>query len=490
MPDGTERADLVIVGFGSGGMTAAEFAAKLGKRVVIVERDRVGGDCLWTGCVPSKALIASARVAYQLRHADSFGLPPSDAPIDLAAVWRRVRAVRDEIASGDDDPERFRRLGIDVALGEARLTGAHEVTITSADGSARVVEAPTILLCTGSRPTVPDVPGLDAAGYLTSESIFELDVVPGRLVFIGGGPIAIELAQACRRLGIEVTVLQRAATILPRDEPELVSLLRRRLDSEGVVVNTGVEVIRVEPGPVGAASIVIGTVGGREERWPTDAIVVAAGRTPNVEALGLEAVGVATDDHGVVVDDRMRSSVPSIYAAGDVAGRQLFTHAAAYQAVRALRDAWYPGKGTAAALIPWATFTDPELAHAGLTAAEAAAQYGEDGVAVHRWSLDHNDRAHADGSTGAIVLVEQRRRTGRRLVGAHVLAESAGELIGELTLAIEQERSVTQLGSLVHVYPTIATSIQQIGGAAATEAAIRYRWLMKATSAGRARSGR
>ncbi len=485
MRDGTERADLVVVGVGSGGMTAAEFAAKLGKRVVVVERNRVGGDCLWTGCVPSKALIASARVAHQLRHADRFGLPPSVAPIDLAAVWRRVRAVRDEIAGGDDDPERFRRLGVDVVLGEARLTGAHEVTITGADDSMRVVEATTILLCTGSRPAVPDVPGLDEAGYLTSESIFELDEVPGRLVFIGGGPIAIELAQACRRLGIEVTVLQRGATILPRDEPELVGMLARQLDAEGVVVHTGVEVVGVEPGPV-----VVGMAGGAEQRWPTDAIVVAAGRTPNVEALGLADVGVATDDHGVVVDERMRSSVPSIYAAGDVAGRQLFTHAAAYQAVRALRDAWFPGKGTAGALIPWATFTDPELAHAGLTAAEAAERYGEEGVVVHRWSLAHNDRAHADGSTGAMVLVEQRRRSGHRLVGAHVLAEAAGELIGELTLAIEQQRSVSQLGSLVHVYPTIATSIQQVGGAAATETAIRYRWLMKATSAGRARSKR
>jgi len=476
--------DLVIVGLGSGGMTAAQFAVELGRTVVVAERHRVGGDCLWTGCVPSKALIASARVAHHLRHADRFGLPTSDAPIDLSAVWRRVRAVREEIASGDDDPARFRAMGIDLALGEARLTGPNEVTITATDGSTRQVCAGLILLCAGSRPTVPDVPGLVEAGYLTSETIFELDDVPPRLVMVGGGPIAIELAQACHRLGIDVTVLQRAPTILPRDEPELVALLRHQLDAEGVVIHTGVEVVRVDPGPV-----VVGVADGVEQRWPTDGIVVAAGRTPNLEALGLEAVGVDANAQGVVVDERMRSTVPSIYAAGDVAGRQLFTHAATYQAVRALRDAWFPGKGKADSIIPWATFTDPELAHAGMTAAEAADEFGEDAVVVHRWSLEHNDRAHADGSTGAIVLVEHQRRIGSRIVGAHILAETAGELIGELTLAIEQERSVSQLGSVVHVYPTIATSIQQLGGAAATQTAIRYRWLMKATGAGRRTGG-
>jgi pyruvate/2-oxoglutarate dehydrogenase complex dihydrolipoamide dehydrogenase (E3) component len=484
--DHVDGVDLVIVGCGSGGMTAAEFAAKVGKRVVVVERDRVGGDCLWTGCVPSKALIASARVAHHLRHADRMGLPPSPAPIDLGNVWRRVRAVREEIATGDDDPARFRALGVDVLFGDARVTSPTEVTVTAPDGTTtRVIDAPTILLCTGSRPTVPAIPGLAEAGFVTSETIFELDDVPARLVFIGGGPIAIELAQACRRLGIEVTVLQRAPTILTRDEPELVDLLCRQLEAEGVAIHTSVEVTGVEPGPV-----VVGVIDGGEQRWPTDGIVVAAGRTPNLATLGLDAVRVETDRDGVVVDERMRSTVPSIYAAGDVAGRQLFTHAAAYQAVRALRDAWFPGKGTANALIPWATFTDPELAHAGLTAAEATQRFGATQTVVHRWSLEHNDRAHADGSTGAIVLVEHRRRRGARLVGAHVLAESAGELIGELTLAIEQERSVSHLGSLVHVYPTIATSIQQLGGAAATETAVRYRWLMRATRAGRARRRR
>ena len=466
--------DVVIVGMGSGGMTAAEFAARLGRKVVVVERQRVGGDCLWTGCVPSKALIASAKVAHHLRTAERFGLPSSDSPFDLDEVWRRVRSVREDIAAGDDDPDRFRALGVELVIGDATVTAPDEVTIVGVDGTVRRVSTPLILVCTGSRPTVPDVSGLRAAGYLTSDTIFELERVPARLLFIGGGPISVELAQACRRLGIAVTLLQRAATILTRDEPELVAELHTRLADEGVEVHTGVEVIRVEPGPA-----VVGRTHGTERRWTTDGIVVAVGRTPNLDRLGLDHVGVETNERGVIVDDRMRSSVPTIYAAGDVAGGARFTHAAAYQAVRALRDAWFPGRGRATAMIPWTTFTDPELAHAGSTVREAMDRYGDDQVHVHRWSLDHNDRAHVDGSSGAMVLVEHRRRRGARLVGAHVLAANAGELIGELTLAIEQERSVSQLGGLVHVYPTIASSIQQVGGAAATETAIRYRWLMR-----------
>jgi pyruvate/2-oxoglutarate dehydrogenase complex dihydrolipoamide dehydrogenase (E3) component len=468
------RVDLVIVGMGSGGMVAAEFAARLGRRVVVVERSRVGGDCLWTGCVPSKALLAAAKVAHRARHADRFGLPSAVAPIDQAAVWRRVRAVRDEIAAGDDNPDRFRAMGVEVVFGTAQLAGANEVTITDGDGRPRRVTAATILLCPGSRPAIPPIPGLADVGYLTNETIFELEVVPGRLVIVGGGPVGVELAQACRRLDIEVTVLQRAGTILPSDEPELAAMLHDMLAGEGVELHTGVQVSRVEPGPV-----VMGVVDGRERRWEADAVVVAAGRVPNVDGLALDAVGVATDARGVVVDDRMRTTVPSIYAVGDVVGRDRFTHAAAYQAVRALRDAWFPGRGAATGLVPWTTFTDPELAHVGLTSNQAMRRFGPHGVRVHRWSLEHNDRAHADGSAGAIVLVERRRRLRWRLVGAHVLSEAAGEVIGELALAIATKQSVRRLGGLVHTYPTISTSVQQLGGAAATEAAAGYGWLMR-----------
>ncbi|MDQ3469680.1 MAG: FAD-dependent oxidoreductase, partial [Actinomycetota bacterium] len=284
----------------------------------------------------------------------------------------------------------------------------------------------------------------------------------------------VELAQACRRLGIETTVLQRSSRLLPKEEPELADQLTTALRADGVDVCTRVEVVGVEPGPT-----VVGRVDGAERRWPTDAIVVATGRRVDVDGLGLAELGVATNERGVVVDARMRTSVPSIYAAGDVAGRELFTHAAGYQAVRAIRDAFFPGRGPADALVPWATFTDPELAHAGLTATEARKQFGNRRVRVHRWSLDHNDRAHTDDTGGAIVLVERVALLRSRLVGAHVLADHAGELIGELVMAIERGLSASELGGIVHVYPTIAMSIQQLGGQAATQKATSYRWLMR-----------
>lgn len=466
--------DLLVVGFGSAGMTAAELAARLGLRVTVVERARAGGDCLWTGCVPSKGLIAAAAVARQMRAAASFGLPAWSADVDAAAVWRAMREVRDEIAAGDDDPARFEALGVRVRWGAARVVGPHEVAIVDEQGVTGAVTARVILLCTGSHPVVPPIPGIAEVGYLTNETLFELQAVPRRVVFVGGGPIAVELAQAFRQLGIGTTVLQRGDRVLPRDEPELVDELVATLRAEGVEVCCGVDVVRVEPGPV-----VVGEVGGVERRWTTDAVVVAVGRAVDVESLGLADVGVVVGDEGVVVDGRGRTSVASIYAAGDVVGRELFTHAAAHQAAVAVRDAFYPGRGRVGAVVPWATFTEPTLAHAGPTVAEARDRWGARHVRVHRWSLDHNDRAHTDRATGSIVLVERVGRLRTTLVGAHVLAPGAGELINELVVAIERRMSVADLGGVVHVYPTIATSLQQLGGRAAVDGARRYRWLLE-----------
>ncbi len=323
-------ADLVVVGFGSAGMTAAELGAQLGLKVAVVDRGRAGGDCLWTGCVPSKALIAAASVARHLRTAGSFGLPASSATIDTAAVWRQVRAVREQIAEGDDDPQRFLAMGVAFHWGEAQIVGPNQVAVTS-DRGAVTLTGRVILVCTGGHPTVPAIPGLAAEPFLTNETLFELEQVPRRVVFIGGGPISIELAQAFVQLGIGATVLQSGARVLARDEPELVDQLVEIVTGEGVEVCCGVEVRRVEPGPV-----IVGIVDGVERRWETDAIVVAAGREVDVETLGLGAVGVEVDERGVVVDAQGRTAVSSIYAAGDVTGRQLFTHAAAHQAAVAV----------------------------------------------------------------------------------------------------------------------------------------------------------
>src|SRR5947207_11963132 len=310
------RHDLVVVGMGSGGMVAAEFAAgTLGLQVAVVERGRVGGDCLWTGCVPSKALLASARAAHVMRHADRYGIRPVEPDIDSSMVWKRIRTVQQEIASTDDDPARFSAMGIDVVRGDCRVTGPHSVAVTGADGS-RDLEARFILLCTGSRPAIPAIGGLEQAGFLTSESVFELDRAPGSITMIGGGPVAVEMAQAFARLGVRTTVLQKGPRILPRDEPELVEVLTRRLIDDGVDLRLNVETESVAVTAQG--KVVAGVENGTASSWTSEQLLVATGRRPNVEGLGLEEVGVDLGPRGVEVDRRMRTNVSSIYAAGDV----------------------------------------------------------------------------------------------------------------------------------------------------------------------------
>jgi len=465
------RYDLVIVGMGSGGLVAAEFAASLGLRVAAVERHRIGGDCLWTGCVPSKALLASAKVAHHVRTADRYGLRAVEPEIDLEAVWRRIRAIQEQIAETDDDPARYVAMGVELVQGEARLAGENAVAV-----GERMLETRRILVCTGSRPAVPAIPGLEEAGFLTSETVFELESPPRSIVVLGGGPIGVELAQALNRLGIRVTLLQKGDRLVPRDEPELAELLAGVLEDEGVDVRLGAEASRVtkERG----LKIVESTNG---ERFEAEEILVAAGRTPTTDSLGLEDVGIEVTRCGIAVDERMRTSVSSIYAVGDVAGRYLFTHTAGHEAAMAVRDMFFPGKGKVSALVPWTTFTDPELAHVGMTIEEARAAHGDDDVAVDRVDLSHSDRARADGaSAGRIVLVTARDK----LVGAHILAPAAGETIHELTLAIRQGMKLRELASMIHVYPTMTTSINLLAAEAAYRYARRFGWLVRLAKRG------
>jgi pyruvate/2-oxoglutarate dehydrogenase complex dihydrolipoamide dehydrogenase (E3) component len=460
-----ERHDLVLVGMGSGGLVAAEFATTIGVKPVVVERARVGGDCLWTGCVPSKALLAAGKVAHHIRTADEFGIAAAEPKVDLPAVWRRIHEVQQRIATTDDWPERYEQLGVELVYGDAKLTGPNSVAV---DG--RVIDAKRILLCTGSRPAIPPIDGLTDAGFLTSETLWEIDDPPQSVVIIGGGPIAVELAQGLNRLGVQTTLLQRANRLLVRDEPELVELVTERLRREGVDIHLNVDAdgVTVEGGDK--------VVHADTQSWRAQEVVVAAGRTPNVDGLGLEELGVTVGKRGIETDDRLRTSVPSIYAAGDVAGRHLFTHSAGYEAVLAVRDMFFPGKGKADELVPWCTFTDPELAHAGATTAEAIAAHGADKVETHRMTLDHSDRARADGSDdGAIVLVTAKEK----LVGAHIAAASAGEMIHECVLAIREGMKLRDLAAMVHVYPTLSTSIGLLAAEAQYERAKRLRWLVR-----------
>jgi len=459
------RYDLLIIGMGSAGMVAAEFASRLGVKVAVAERDRPGGDCLWTGCVPSKALLASARAAHTIRHADAYGLEAVGPSADTDRVWARIAAIQAQIAATDDNPERFAAMGVDVLSGAARLTSPTTV---------RVGEPHTtryVLLATGSRPALPAIDGLADAVPLTSESIFALHQAPRSVVMIGGGPICVELAQGLARLGVRVTLLQRGPRLLPREEPELAERLTAILLAERVRIVTGVEADRVTVAADGTKTVHAG-----EQSWTATEVLVGAGRTPNVDGLGLEECGVKVGAQGVVVDAALRTSVKTIYAAGDVAGRHHFTHSAGYEAARAVRNMFLPGTSRGAYLVPWCTFTDPELAHAGLTEAQARAQHGDDAVRVWSQDLAHSDRARTESAAnGELRIVTAKGR----IVGAHVLAPAAGEVIGELALAIDRGQKLADLASVVHVYPTIALAIQQIAAQASYEKAERLRWLVR-----------
>jgi pyruvate/2-oxoglutarate dehydrogenase complex dihydrolipoamide dehydrogenase (E3) component len=464
-----EQHDLVLIGMGSGGLVASEFATTIGLKPVVVERGRVGGDCLWTGCVPSKALLASAKVAHHMRTANDYGIASVEPEIDAAKVWERIRAVQERIATTDDSPERYEQMGVEIVNGHGRLTGP---TTVEADG--RVLESKHILLCTGSRPFEPPIEGLREAGFVTSESLFELTQPPKSFVMIGGGPISVEMAQGMNRLGIGVSLLQKGPRILNRDEPDLSELVTQKLRDEGVdlCLNVDTQKVTVENG----MKVVHGTENGEPKRWEGEEILVGAGRTPNVDGLGLEDLGVKVGRRGVETDGRLRTSVPSIYAAGDVAGRFLFTHSAGYESVAAVRDMFFPGKAKVTDFVPWCTFTDPELAHAGLTTAEAIERHGEDDVEVYRMDLEHSDRARADGTDeGAIICVTAKEK----LVGAHIAAASAGEMIHELALAIREEMKFRDLAGLIHVYPTVTTSIGMLAAEAAFDRAKRLRWLVR-----------
>ena len=466
MPD--RSYDLVIVGLGSAGLVAAELASHLGLKVGAVERDRVGGDCLWSGCVPSKALLASARAAHAMRNADRYGLDPVEPEIDSKRVLERIRRIQGEIERTDDNPELLAEKGVDVHFGAPRMTGPGTLVVEGV-GELR---SRFVLLCTGSRPAVPPLPGLEGAGYLTSESFWGQERLPESLLIVGGGPIAAEISQACARLGVRVTVLQRGERILPREEPELAERLCGLLRADGVEVVLGAEPAGVSVD--GGHKIVRAEVAGVEREWRAEEIMIAAGRAPNVEGLGIDELGIEANEHGVVVDGGLRTSVESVYAAGDLAGRFRFTHTAGYEGGIAVRNMFFPARSKATALVPWCTFTDPELAQVGLTEAEARDRHGE--VDVWRCDLSTVDRARTDDATEGEIRIITR---GSKIVGAHVLAPNAGDLIGELTMAIDEGKRLRDLARLIHVYPTQSVAFSQLGGEATYELTDRFGFLVR-----------
>ena len=459
-------ADLCVIGAGSAGLSVAAGAAQMGASVVLIERGRMGGDCLNVGCVPSKSLIAAAAAAQAARTAGGFGVKAGPPEVDFAAVRRHVQGVIASIAP-HDSVERYEGLGVTVLREHARFTGPGEVA-----AGGRRVRARRFVVATGSRPAVPPVPGLADVAYLTNETVFDLAELPRHLLVLGGGPIGCELAQAFRRLGSEVTVAD-LGPILPKDDPELTGVVRERLLAEGVELRERVKVVAVEPRP---ALVVEGTDG--RERLEGTHLLVAAGREPVVEELGLEAAGVAFDRKGIKVDPRLRTTNARVFAIGDVAGGLQFTHVAGYQAGIVIRNALFrlPSRANARAL-PWATYTDPELAAVGL--GEAAAK--ERGIAheVARWPFADNDRARAERATEGLVKVVAGR--GGRVLGAAIVGAHAGELILPWVLAVERRLKLSALAGVVAPYPTLGEAGKRAAGAyyAPRLFSGRTRWLVR-----------
>ena len=424
--------NVVVIGAGTGGLVVAAGTAGLGGRVALIERHKMGGDCLNYGCVPSKALIRSARVAATMRRAALYALEPADPTVDYARVIRRVKELRAKIAP-NDSVERFEGLGVDVFLGEATLESAHVVRV-----GGKALRARRIVLATGGRPAVPAVPGLTEAGFLTNESVFECEEPPGRLLVMGGGPIGCELAQALARLGARVTLVDRGTQLLHREDADVAALLQTRMERDGVRLILQTEVAEIVPGRGGAPHRARVRQGAATLDVEADTILVAAGRRPNLQGIGLERVGVAFTARGVTVNEYLQTSQPNIYAVGDVCGHHQFTHFAEFQArlvVRNILLAPLFGFGRARAderVVPWTTFTEPEVARVGLNEREAS----KVGVPfeVHRFPYADLDRAILENEEEGFVKVIAARGRGT-ILGATVVGAGAGGRIDALSRA-------------------------------------------------------
>ena len=468
-----ETYDLAVIGAGAAGLAAAQTGVALGKRTVIIERDRLGGECTWNGCVPSKALIEAARLCHDLTAARRFGIGAGPVRVDFPAVMAHVQDVIATIASFEDE-DHLQKAGIAVRRGNATITGATTVTV---DGE--VLGADRIAVCTGSRPAVPPIEGLDKVPHLTNENLFDLSALPRQLIVIGAGPIGLEMAQAFRRLGSDVEVVDVVDTLLPREDPQVASLARQLLEDEGVKFSLGVQVravvraqkeyrVTLSSGAAGSHGDESTSAGRQsaERELIGDAVLVATGRRPRVEDLGLETVGVKIERRGVAVDEHCRTSVETIYAAGDVTGLLPFTHAAAYQGRIAASNALGSRSKADYRVVPWVTFTDPEIAHLGLTEPEARKEHGEIEVACLPYTAI--DRAVIQRQVRGLIKVIAKgkpvigtRFGGGEIVGAHIVGPNASDLIHEFA-DIMQTRSFTgRLAQTIHAYPTMSLGVQQ-----------------------------
>ncbi len=454
-PEPASRYNLVVIGAGTAGLITAAGAAGLGAKVAVIERFLLGGDCLNVGCVPSKCLIRSSRAAEDIRTASQFGVSVADEPrVDFSAVMERMRRLRAHI-SQNDSAQRFRDLGVDVFLGEGQFSGSNTIQV-----EGKTLNFKKAVIATGARAVHPPVEGLAEAGFLTNETVFSLTERPRRLAVVGGGPIGCELAQAFRRLGSQVTLIEMSAQFLAREDPEASRLLAETFRREGIDVRLSTRLEKVTSTDTEKQLHLERE--GKKEVLGVEEIFVGVGRAPNVENLNLEAAGVKYNKRGVLVNDYLQTTNSRIYGAGDVCMRWKFTHAADAAARIVIQNALFLGRKKLSALtMPWCTYTDPELAHVGMYEREAR----EKGLEVDQFvrPLSEVDRGIIDGETGFVKVLVKKGTD--QILGATIVARHAGEMISEISLAIVGGIGLKTLSNVIHPYPTQTEAIRQTADA-------------------------
>ncbi len=462
-PEPKNNYHLVVIGAGTAGLVTAAGAAGLGARVALIERELMGGDCLNVGCVPSKALIGPARIAAMARDSKSLGVEIAGSmKVDFAQVMQRMRKKRAHI-SPMDSAQRFAELGVDVFFGQGSFAGGHLVTVTRANGEVAELKFRKAVIASGARASAPPIKGLDSINYLTNENLFSLTELPKRFGVIGSGPIGCEMAQSFARFGSEVALFEMADRILPREDVEASAILNSQFERDGV--NLVLNAADMELEPVGDQVRVIVVQNGIPKEVVVDQLLVAVGRAPNIDGLNLEAVSVGFNKRGIEVNEFMQTTNKKIYAAGDVCSKFQFTHSADFQARTVIQNALFAlgpfGRKKASELIiPWATYTSPEIAHVGMYPQDAK----DAGIEIDTYTqtFEHIDRAILEGREEGFAKVHTRKGTDR-IVGATIVAENAGDLISEITVAMKNKVGLAGIGSTIHPYPTHADAIRRLG---------------------------
>lgn len=443
--------DIVVIGGGGAGFVSAKLTHGLGKKVAVVERERLGGDCTWHGCIPSKALIKAAHVAHNAANISHYGLE-GEVSVKAKRVMSHVRSVIEGVA-GHEQPEDLTKEGIGFYQGAAEFVDRHTISV-----GGQMIKASKFIICTGSSAFVPPIEGINDLPYLTNKNIFTLEELPESMIVLGGGPIGLELSQALSRLGVKVTIVEMMESLLIREERELTDLLTARLREEGIDVLTGTKAVKVRSE---GGRLYLALKGGPHPEISAERLLVAVGRLPNVEGLKLENAGVKYTGRGIETDLTMRTSAPNIYACGDVVGPYRFSHMAEYQAVVAGTNAVLPFKRKANYNnVPWATFTDPELARVGMTEAEARNKYG-DKVRVYRHEYKSLDRAITE--VERVGLAKFVTLKSGKILGAHILGAHAGDIIHEAQILRTMGRKLYEIQQVIHAYPTYADITRQAG---------------------------